>query len=70
MTALTFAIEAFNALPGLIAAGIDIIGFINTTNDALQKMQDEDRDPSDAEWEQLNNTVEMLRAQRPDITGE
>ncbi len=67
MEAISFAIEAFNTLPGLIAAGMDIIGFITKTNDALKLMQAEDRDPSDEEWDTLNKVIEDLRAQRPDV---
>ncbi len=70
MTALAFAIEALNTLPGLISAGIDVIDLINKTSDDLKKMQDENRDPTDDEWAALNKAVEDLRAQRPDVTTE
>lgn len=68
MTALAFAIEAFNVLPGLISAGMDIVDFVNKTNTALTAMQAENRDPTDEEWEALNKVIEDLRAQRPDLT--
>ncbi len=70
MTILSYALEVLNALPGLISAGVDVYDFINTTNDNIKKMQDENRDPTDQEWSDLNQLVEALRAQRPDVTGE
>lgn len=68
MPALSFAIEALSALPDLIAAGVNVVEFIGAANTALKTMQSEDRDPTDAEWEALNQAVETLRAQRPDVT--
>ncbi len=70
MSAIAFAIEALNVLPGLISSGIDVIDLINKTSADLKKMQDENRDPTDSEWEALNKIVEDLRTQRPDVTEE
>ena len=63
-TALAFALQAFTTLPDLIAAGIDIAEFVKDTSANLTKMKDEERDPTDEEWEALNKVVEDLRAQR------
>lgn len=70
LTALGFAIEILGQLPGLISAGVDVISLINKTNDSLKDMQANDRDPTDEEWQALNDLVEELRALRPDVTGE
>ena len=64
MLTLKFAMDALNALPSLIAVGADILSFIETTNEKLKQMQAESRDPTDEEWESLNQTIEELRAQR------
>lgn len=70
MSALAFAIQAFNVIPGLVAAGMDIYEFVSKASDDLKKMQDENRDPTDQEWADLNKVIEDLRAQRPDVGGE
>lgn len=67
MSAIAFAIEALNVIPSLISAGRDIIEFIDKTNDSLKDMQANDRDPTDAEWEELNLLIENLRASRPTV---
>lgn len=70
MSALAFAIQAFNVIPGLVAAGMDIYEFVSKASDDLKKMQDENRDPTDQEWAELNTVIENLRAMRPDVSGE
>lgn len=67
MTVLAFALEAWSVIPSLISTGSDIIDFWNKTNAALEKMQTEDRNPSDDEWSALHKIIEDLRAQRPDV---
>lgn len=67
MSAIAFAIEVLSVLPTLIQAGTDVIGLVTKTNEALKAMQDADRDPTDAEWAELNELVESLRAQRPNV---
>ena len=56
--ALTFALQALSALPGLIQAGIDVALLIQRTTAALQSMHEEDRDPTDSEWEALHSSTE------------
>ena len=68
MSALTFAMQMLGQLPSLIEAGIDVYDLVVKTNTSLKAMQDENRDPSDAEWEALNDAIEELRAGRPDLT--
>jgi hypothetical protein len=70
MTALTFAMQVLNLLPSLIEAGVDVYDLVNKTNASLKQMQDEKRDPNDAEWDALNQAIEELRAQRPDVDKE
>ena len=67
MSALTYALEALNAIPALVSAGIDVVTFVKQTSEDIKKMQDEDRNPTDAEWEALNGIIEDLRSQRPDV---
>lgn len=68
MSALLFAMQVLNSLPSLIEAGVDVYDIINSTNENLKKMMDEDRDPTDEEWETLNELIESLRAQRSDVS--
>lgn len=70
MPAIAYAIQALNVLPGLIAAGIDVVAIVQKTSDDLAAMQAENRDPTDEEWAALNKVVEDLRARRPDVGDE
>ena len=63
MPALAMAIQLLTQLPGLIAAGIQVKGLIDSTRDTLEKAKAENRDPTDQEWDALNKTVEELRKQ-------
>ncbi len=67
MGALSFAIQVLTSIPGLISAGIDVVDMINKTTDDLNKMQAENRDPTDEEWDALNKIIEELRAKISDI---
>ncbi len=67
-TALAFAMQMLGQLPALISAGIDVYDLVVKTNDSLKKMQDENRDPTDAEWDALNDAIAELRDARPDLT--
>lgn len=70
MSAISYAIEALNLLPGLISAGMDVVEFATKTSNGLKVMQAEGRDPTDEEWNALNATVEELRNRRPDVSNE
>lgn len=63
MTAIAFALQAFQALPALIAAGKDIALIVKESTEALRAMQAENRDPSPAEWDALNKRIADLRAE-------
>lgn len=68
--AFSFAVQVLSQLPALIAAGIDVVDLIKSTNSSLQKMKDENREPTDQEWDDLNSMIESMRNQRPDVSGE
>jgi hypothetical protein len=61
--ALLYAIQILNAIPQLIAAGQSVMTVVNQGTVAIQNMIAEKRDPSPAEWDQLNATINALRAQ-------
>lgn len=62
-TALAYAMQVLNILPGLMAAGHSVVELVTETNTALAKMQEEKRDPSPEEWDALNAKIEVLRGQ-------
>lgn len=61
MPALAFALQALQVLPGLVSAGVDIAHLVNQTTTALGKMQAEKRDPTQEEWDALNEQIAGLR---------
>ena len=63
MGALTMAIQLLTQLPGLIAAGVQVKGLIDSTRATLERSTAEGTPPTDQEWDQLNSTVEELRKQ-------
>ena len=64
--ALLYALQVLESLPGLIAAGQNVIGMVESSTAAIKQMVDENRDPSDAEWQTLNEATAALRAQLHD----
>jgi len=52
--ARAFAMQALTLLPGLIQAGAEVLTLIQSTTAAIQAMQTEGRDPTQAEWDALN----------------
>lgn len=61
MDKIAFALQLLNVVPGLVAAGANVVGLIQDGRAALQKMQDENRDPSPEEWDALNARIGELR---------
>ena len=59
---LTYALQALNAIPSLIAAGQSVAGLVNQTNAAVQKMVTENRDPTADEWAAQAKVISDLRA--------
>lgn len=61
--AVSLAIAALEALPAIVTASEEALGFIEQTVVALRAMQADNRDPTDAEWAALNAQIDTLRAQ-------
>lgn len=61
MGTLTLATTILQALPGLIQAGLDVVALVNSTNGVITKAQAEDRDPTPAEWQVLDDMLSDLR---------
>lgn len=59
---LAFALAALQQISALIEAGAEVKQLVDNTSAALKTMQDEGRDPTDAEWASLNTQVDSLRA--------
>ena len=67
--ALMFAIQALTLLPGLIQAGAEVLALIQTTTTALNAMQAEGRDPTEAEWAALRTAGEAALARLDAASG-
>ena len=61
MSALLFATTLLAELPALIAAGVEVVGLIEKGNAQLKQFADEKRNPTDAEWEALNESIASKR---------
>ena len=69
MDGLSFAIQMLEALPRLVAAGVDIKALVEQTSAKLAAMRAEKRDPTPQEWEQLNAQIDLLRARLHTAAG-
>lgn len=58
---LAFLLKAFEALPGLISAGVNIAAFVSETKTKVDDMQANDRAPTQQEWDDLNQKIADLR---------
>lgn len=67
-TALAFAMQILESLPTIINMTEDAVKYVSNSVTALKLMQLEGRDPTDAEWDALNKTIQDLRAARPDVS--
>ena len=65
-TAIAYALQVLTAIPQLLAAGQSVIGLVEHSQTALKSMQDENRDPTPAEWDALNSLIDGLRKQLHD----
>lgn len=61
MGPLAFATQLLGALPALIQAGVAVSDLIDAGKDKLQQFQDERRDPTAAEWDELNASIAAKR---------
>jgi hypothetical protein len=62
---LAFATTIMNSLPSLLAVADGIgsaIELVNHGNDMLKKFEEEKRGPTDAEWADLNASIDAKRA--------
>lgn len=62
-TAMLMAIQLLTALPALVKAGIDVAGLAEEYAGKLKKMDEEQRDPTAEEWDDMNRTIDGLRGQ-------
>jgi hypothetical protein len=63
MNALAFALTFIDRLPGLIAAGANIIALIQEHKAQQDVFSKEGRDPTPAEWDALNKRLDDLEKQ-------
>lgn len=61
--ALLYATQILGILPQLISAGSNVVDLVNHGNAALAAMQTEKRDPTPAEWDELNAKIKALQDQ-------
>ncbi len=59
--AIELALFVLQALPALLEAGAQVKDLLQSTSDALTKMQAEGRGPTDEEWEAVNDVITALR---------
>lgn len=60
-TAMLMAIQILQALPALIKAGVDITALVEDQAAKLKKMDEEQRDPTAEEWDDMNRIIDGLR---------
>lgn len=60
---LIYAIQILNAIPQLIATGQNVMAVVQQHRNAMETMLAEKRDPTQAEWDALNVTIDQLRTQ-------
>ena len=68
MSAILYAVTLLDSLTPLITAGIDVYGLIKHGTEALNKMEEEGRDPTDEEWQTLNEITDKLHKELQDAS--
>lgn len=58
--AIAYAIQLLSQLPALIMAGQEVVDLIKKGTASLEDMQATGRDPTDAEWKELNDSTAAL----------
>lgn len=61
-----YALQILGALPQLLQAGRDVNSLVQTGTAALKVMQDEGREPSAQDWQELNDKIAALQAELHD----
>lgn len=59
-----FAVQVVLMAPSLIKAGIDIYEILHAAAEKIETAQAENRDITDAEWDEINAKITQLRAER------
>jgi hypothetical protein len=65
--ALEYAARLLSELPVLIQAGSNVLDIIQHGNAKIQQFISEKRDPTDLEWEELNNSMDVKRQELHDV---
>lgn len=63
MAALGFAIQILDLLPLVVQGVTGAIDVFNKGTEAVKHMRDENRDPTEEEWKELNDATQALRNQ-------
>jgi hypothetical protein len=58
---LAYALQVLGALPQLLVAGQDVLDLVEQSNAKLEAMQDAGRDPTPAEWKELDDMIDELQ---------
>lgn len=61
-TILLYALQALQAIPALVSAGISVNNLVQQTQSSLKTMVAENRDPSATEWAEQAQAIHDLRA--------
>ena len=61
-----FVEKLLELIPTAIQVGGDVVAIVKNGQSALSSMQSEDRGPTEAEWSNLNATIDGLMAQLKD----
>jgi N-acyl-D-aspartate/D-glutamate deacylase len=62
-TTLNLALNLLTALPGLIEAGANVVAVVQHGTAKVKQLQTEGRDPTPAEWDELDTMINGLRGQ-------
>jgi hypothetical protein len=71
----TFISSMTSQLPTLVAAGTDVVAFVQTQLQVVQTMINQNRDPTQAEWDALNTAMSTelaklnIQAMHPSAPG-
>lgn len=66
----TFAKEVILSLPNLIEVGIEVESIIENAAEKIRNAQADNRDITDAEWEEVNAEIKALQAERDTATAD
>jgi hypothetical protein len=62
-TTIGYALQLLSALPGLIQAGVEITSTVTSATQKLEELDAQGRDPTPAEWLELNQRIAKLRGE-------